>query len=108
MHPFDSHVTATDTASELDRIFFDCHPRREVYARPALDGEFGNIVHDDDDQFLVIVVQLGPGLRLRAPHVVRRNKVKRFLRLSETELRRRIFGSRPFASDLGALTGAAR
>jgi hypothetical protein len=79
---------ALDTVFELDRIFFDRHPHRQIYARWMMPDELGVVVVEEGCEPLVIVTNLGPGLRLRKPHAVTADRAHVVLRMSEHKLRR--------------------
>ena len=49
-----------------DRLWFEAHPHEESYTRPAAAGEFWP-AFDSACVLYVIVTQVRPGFRLRAP-----------------------------------------
>jgi hypothetical protein len=61
---------AHETGSNLDRIWFERHPRRRAYARPMIPGEVPTVIFPFDVTYYVVVVQLEPGTRARSPFVL--------------------------------------
>lgn len=53
------HEDAMDLAMKLDRGFFERHPERDSYTRPAVPGEFPG------SENCVLVTQIVPGIRNR-------------------------------------------
>jgi hypothetical protein len=56
---------AIDRACEGDRLWFECHPGRDVRIRPLMAGECLPL-DDPSGQAMVLVRQLRPGVRVRS------------------------------------------
>ena len=61
------HAAAVDAACDLDRTFFERHPRAATYVRPALAHEACVPGHACRSIEHIAVWQLEPGLRARWP-----------------------------------------
>ena len=59
-------AAAIDKISGEDRLWFEAHPGAEFRTRPAAPGEFWPVL-DSATVLYVIVTQVRPGYRLRAP-----------------------------------------
>lgn len=71
----DLHGHATDYASDLDRAWFAEHPGAQRYQRAPVDHEFcapGLLsCTEATGVVLVVVTQIRPGLRTRAPFLLK-------------------------------------
>lgn len=64
------HDRATDRASETDRVYFAANPGAHWYARPMVPHELCGTVRPcltRDDFDIVVVTQLGTGVRIGRP-----------------------------------------
>jgi hypothetical protein len=87
-----------DAEQEADRKFFADNPERQIYLRPARGWERS----EGDD--MTVVVEIRPGLRVRAPFLLNPLINWRALNEDEDELREALRSS-PMASLIAAALG---
>jgi hypothetical protein len=72
-------LAAMETAEALDTAWFACHPKRRVYMRRSIDGEFswpmGPLPTPSAGiEIAAVVYQWAPGVRFRVPLYVPENR----------------------------------